>query len=87
MIYGIHRTKGAPVLGALPGRDGPFGHRPAPDGTTTRTPAIEKPVVFEERTGTSKSPGAIHRRHAVCRPTCFSVNGCSARIHRFDACG
>ncbi|MFD0449056.1 recombinase family protein [Streptomyces indonesiensis] len=31
MIYGIHRTKGAPALGALPGQDGPFGRRPAPD--------------------------------------------------------
>ncbi|MFD8609730.1 hypothetical protein [Streptomyces sp. NPDC059631] len=30
MIYASHRTKGAPVLGALPGQEGPFGHRPAP---------------------------------------------------------
>ncbi|MFG3371075.1 hypothetical protein ACGF0K_39905 [Streptomyces sp. NPDC048156] len=40
MIYGIHRTKGAPVLGALPGQDGPLGRRPAPaedDNTDTAT--------------------------------------------------
>lgn len=30
MIYGSCRAKGAPTLGALPGQDGPFGHRPAP---------------------------------------------------------
>ncbi|MFB9739208.1 hypothetical protein ACFQE4_13985 [Streptomyces thermocoprophilus] len=29
MIYGYHRSKGAPVLGALPGQHGPFGRRPA----------------------------------------------------------
>lgn len=28
MIYGLHRTKGAPVLGARPGEEGPFGRRP-----------------------------------------------------------
>ncbi|MGW5433917.1 hypothetical protein ACWET9_43305 [Streptomyces sp. NPDC004059] len=26
MIYGSHRGKGAPALGALPGQEGPFGH-------------------------------------------------------------
>ncbi|MFF4398501.1 hypothetical protein [Streptomyces sp. NPDC001480] len=26
MIHGSHRAKGAPALGALPGREGPFGH-------------------------------------------------------------
>ncbi|MGW0753528.1 hypothetical protein [Streptomyces sp. NPDC002587] len=30
MIYAAHRAKGAPVLAALPGQDGPFGRRPAP---------------------------------------------------------
>ncbi|WP_179499970.1 hypothetical protein [Streptomyces sp. WZ.A104] len=30
MIYASHRVKGAPVLGALPGQEGPFGRRPAP---------------------------------------------------------
>ncbi|WP_424862726.1 hypothetical protein [Streptomyces sp. MMS24-I29] len=30
MIYASHRTKGAPVLGALPGQDGSFGRRPGP---------------------------------------------------------
>lgn len=33
MIYGSHRTKGAPALGALPGHDGPFGSWPEPPET------------------------------------------------------
>ncbi len=35
MIYAAHRTKGAPMIGALPGQHGPFGHRPAPDEDDT----------------------------------------------------
>ncbi|MGW7201299.1 hypothetical protein [Streptomyces chryseus] len=43
MIYAIHRVKGAPVLGALPGQDGPFGRRPAPgeDDTDVDTEELE----------------------------------------------
>ncbi|MGW6412565.1 hypothetical protein ACWF95_36040 [Streptomyces vinaceus] len=47
MIYGIHRTKGAPVLGARPGQDGPFGRRPAPDEDDTTDTAIEEPATTD----------------------------------------
>lgn len=47
MIYGIHRTKGAPVLGALPGQDGPFGRRPAPDEDDNTDTAIEEPATTD----------------------------------------
>ncbi|MEV6576362.1 hypothetical protein [Streptomyces sp. NPDC051577] len=43
MIYGSHRTKGAPALGALPGQVGPFGHRPEPDADAD---ADEEPTVL-----------------------------------------
>ncbi|MEU5583048.1 hypothetical protein ABZ791_36245 [Streptomyces huasconensis] len=44
MIYGIHRAKGAPALGALPGQDGPFGRRPAPGGEEDTGLDIEEPT-------------------------------------------
>ncbi|MGW3820159.1 hypothetical protein [Streptomyces sp. NPDC005046] len=43
MIYGIHRAKGAPVLGALPGRAGPFGRRPAMDEDDDTAVDVEEP--------------------------------------------
>ncbi|CUW33403.1 MULTISPECIES: hypothetical protein [Streptomyces] len=42
-MYGYHRTKGAPIVGALPGQDGPFGHRPAPDEDDDALLDIEEP--------------------------------------------
>ncbi|GLW19906.1 hypothetical protein Stsp01_66490 [Streptomyces sp. NBRC 13847] len=42
MIYDIHRVKGTPVLGALPGQDGPFGRRPGEDDDTKVD--VEKPA-------------------------------------------
>lgn len=44
MIYGSHRAKGAPVLGALPGQDGPFGHRPVPGEDDDTTLAVHEPA-------------------------------------------
>ncbi|MFE5863178.1 hypothetical protein ACFQ77_21905 [Streptomyces virginiae] len=48
MIYGIHRTKGAPVLGARPGQNGPFGRRPAPDEDDIGTWTTEDGQAQEE---------------------------------------
>lgn len=31
MMHGPQRTQAAPVLGALPGQDGPLGRQPEPD--------------------------------------------------------
>ncbi|GAA2516333.1 hypothetical protein [Streptomyces gobitricini] len=45
MIYGHHRTKGAPVVGALPSQEeGPFGHRPAPGEDDDTETDIEEPI-------------------------------------------
>ncbi|WP_159057851.1 MULTISPECIES: hypothetical protein [unclassified Streptomyces] len=44
MIYAPHRLKGVPVLGALPGQDGPFGRRPAPGEDDDTGPDTEEPV-------------------------------------------
>lgn len=44
MIYAFHRTKGAPVLGALPGQDGPFGRQPAPGEDDDTGADTEEPV-------------------------------------------
>ncbi|WP_420082831.1 hypothetical protein ACN6AT_37560 (plasmid) [Streptomyces sp. JL4002] len=43
MIYGIHRAKGAPVLGALPGQYGPFGRWPAHEDDDTALD-VEEPT-------------------------------------------
>ncbi|MFF8265507.1 hypothetical protein [Streptomyces virginiae] len=45
MIYGMHRAKGAPALGSLPGQDGPSGRRPAPDEGGDTTVGVEEPTV------------------------------------------
>ncbi|MFI1769765.1 hypothetical protein ACH41H_48415 [Streptomyces sp. NPDC020800] len=44
MIYGSHRAKGAPVLGVLPGHEGPFGRRPAPGEDDETGQDVEEPV-------------------------------------------
>lgn len=44
MIYTPHRAKGAPVLGALPGQEGPFGRRPAPGEDDDTGVEAEEPV-------------------------------------------
>lgn len=56
MIYALHRARGAPTLGALPGQDGPFGRRPAPgedDDTGVRaeelTATVPAPTDGSER--------------------------------------
>ncbi len=43
MIYGSHRAKGAPRVGALPGQDGPFGRRPDPAEDDPRHNGREAP--------------------------------------------
>ncbi|MCX4784527.1 hypothetical protein [Streptomyces sp. NBC_01264] len=53
MIYGIRRTKGAPVLGALPGQDGPFGRRPAADEDDRTDTTIKEPATTD---GNAHSP-------------------------------
>ncbi|MFE9123188.1 hypothetical protein [Streptomyces sp. NPDC007172] len=43
MIYAIHHTKSAPVLGALlSGQEGPFGRRPASEGDDAMGQGVEE---------------------------------------------
>lgn len=47
MIYGSHRTKGAPALGARPGQDGPFGRWSDP---ADHDPHTSEPVELKTQT-------------------------------------